>query len=305
MGKPNTRCGRIAFFGRPNAGKSSLVNRILGQELCIVTRKAQTTRDVILGVRNIDGHQLVLVDTPGLHRHQKRSLGAALNRSAKQALDTVDVRCFVVDASAKWNQHDQWALDQLKQTALDAPCILLLNKIDQLSSLDALLPIIDRLSKLTDFAAVCPVSAKSGEKLNILLSTLCELIPKGAFEFPARTLTNRSQHFLIAELIRKQIYLFCNQELPYSCAVQVEKLERVSEPKPLTTISASIWVERDSQKGVVIGKRGQRLQKIGKGARIAIASLLGEKIYLALHVKLKKDWPDDPTALEQILGRSF
>lgn len=303
MSKMTTRCGRVALFGRPNAGKSTLTNAILKKDLCIVSRKAQTTRDTILGVRNLNENQLILLDTPGLHRHSKRQLGHVLNRTAKHALDHIDVACFVVDCSSKWNVDDQWAFDHLAD--IKAPVILVLNKIDHLSEISALLPQIADLSAKYPFAAVCPTSATTGEKLDVLLDAICEHLPRAAHKFTGKAITDKDQNFLISEQIRKQVYHYCQQELPYSCAIQIEISEQIAktdtQPAHLK-IQACIWVERDSQKGIVIGKGGQKLKAIGAGARQALMAMLHTKVELRLTVRLKENWPDDPAALQALLG---
>lgn len=285
------RCGFVALVGRPNVGKSTLLNTLLGQKVTIVSRKPQTTRHRILGIHTISGAQIVYVDTPGLHRQANTAMNRFLNRAAMSALADADVAVFLVDA-LHWTQEDELVLGRL--AAFKNPVVLALNKVDRLRSKQALLPLIERLSCKRDFAAVIPVSAKRGINLPALEAEIVQKLPWSVAYFPQEQITDRSERFMAAELIREQLIKALGQELPYASTVAIEAFEQEGR---LRRIAAVIWIERSGQKPIVIGHEGQRLKQIGSRAREEMEVLFGGAVYLQLWVKIREGWSDDERAL--------
>lgn len=288
------RFGYVALVGRPNVGKSTLVNSILGQKLVATSRKAQTTRHQVLGVYTKDCDQLVLIDLPGIHARRAHKLNALLNKTALAALEDADVLAVLVDAE-KWTDEDDLVFEALARSG--KPKVLLLNKIDLLKNKDQLLPLIDKISQKVVFAAVVPISAEKGTNLDEALRVLREYIPTGDFLFSEDDLTDRSINFLCAEFIREKVHRLTGQEIPYATAI---KIESYKDSGDLITIHAVIWVDRASQKKIVIGKKGALIKRIGTDARVEIERLLGKKVHLQLWVKVKSDWQNSERDLLEL-----
>jgi GTP-binding protein Era len=287
-------CGYIALVGRPNVGKSTLLNRILGQKISITSRRPQTTRHSILGIKTHAHAQLVYVDTPGIHDNAGRAMNRFMNRTAGAALADVDVVVFIVEA-LRWLPDDDLVLKKL--AGLGCPVILAVNKIDTLASRELLLPELDTLSRRFDFAEIIPVSASKGTNVAALEAAIEALLPEGPPYFPEDQITDRSERFLVAELIREKLFRRLARELPYGLTVEVEAFRRESR---ITHIHALIWVERQSQKNIVIGRQGALLKEVGQQARREIEALIGGKVNLKLWVKVKEGWADDERALRSL-----
>lgn len=292
---PPTRCGYIAIVGRPNVGKSSLLNRILGQKISITSHKPQTTRHRILGIRTVDDVQAIYVDTPGLHDKQKRAINRYMNRAALAVVGDVDVLMIMIGGTTLTND-DRVILERLPRR--DIPVILVINKIDMLADKKQLLPLIDHLVRETGIPHIVPVSARTGDNVDQLETLVNSLLPPGPFLFPEDQVTDRSERFLVAELVREKLMRRLGQELPYSTTVVVEEF---AEKNAITYVSALILVEGTNQRRIVIGAEGSLLKEIGKQARIDIERLLGRKVFLQLWVKVKEGWADDERSL-QVLG---
>ncbi len=293
------RAGFAAIVGRPNVGKSTLLNRLLGQKLAIVSPKPQTTRSRILGVVTRPGAQVALLDTPGLHS-ARGGLNARMVQQALQTLNEADVAMFLIEAgSPAIDAATRRALDQVK--AAKKPTLLVINKIDALPRAQ-LLPLIDRWRREHDWTEVYPLSALTGENVEGLLDAVARHLPEGPPLFPEDQWTNVPEREMVAELVREQILHQTEQEVPYSAAVVVEEFdesERAMGPRGLTRISATVLVERDSQKAILIGRGGARLKEIGTKARKQIEKLLGCKVFLQLHVKVEKDWTQTSRGLRR------
>jgi|TARA_B110000971_G_scaffold116334_1_gene119245 GTP-binding protein Era len=289
------RSGYVAIIGRPNVGKSTLINRVLGQKLCITSRRPQTTRHRILGIKTDDDSQLIYVDTPGLHIDDKKAMNRYMNRAAASSIDDVDVILFVVDGM-NWTDEDEKVLERLKVSA-KAPVILVINKMDKLADKEVMLPHIQKLSAQFDYANVFPISARKGMNLDELEKQIKQLVPEGDLIFPEDQITDRSSRFLAAELVREQLFRHLGQELPYSITVEIEQFD---DEKDLYRIGAVIYVERDGQKAIVIGKKGDLLKSVGKDARIEMQSLFGHKVFLRLWVKVREGWGDNERMLKNL-----
>ena len=287
--------GYVAIIGRPNVGKSTLINRVLGQKLCITSRRPQTTRHRILGIKTDDDSQLIYVDTPGLHIDDKKAMNRYMNRAAASSIDDVDVILFVVDGM-NWTDEDEKVLERLKVSA-KAPVILVINKMDKLADKEVMLPHIQKLSAQFDYANVFPISARKGMNLDELEKQIKQLMPEGELIFPEDQITDRSSRFLAAELVREQLFRHLGQELPYSITVEIEQFD---DEKDLYRIGAVIYVERDGQKAIVIGKKGDLLKSVGKDARIEMQSLFGHKVFLRLWVKVREGWGDNERMLKNL-----
>jgi len=290
----NFRCGYVALVGRPNVGKSTLLNRILGQKISITSRRPQTTRHRVLGIKTQETAQLIYVDTPGIHDYSGRAMNRHMNRTASSVLLDVDVVVFLVDG-LKWTQDDELVLKKL--AGVDCPVILAVNKIDLLASRDELLPRLQDLSGKYSFEQVIPISATKGDNVTALERTVETLLPQAAAMFPENQVTDRSVRFLAAELVREKLFRKLGRELPYGLTVEIESFK--SEPG-ITHIHALIWVERKSQKMIVIGKHGRLLKDVGIEARKDIEALIDGKVNLKLWVKIKEGWADDERALRSL-----
>ena len=289
------RSGYVAIIGRPNVGKSTLINRVLGHKLCITSRRPQTARHRILGIKTDDDSQLIYVDTPGLHIDDKKAMNRYMNRAAASSIDDVDVILFVVDGM-NWTDEDEKVLERLKVSA-KAPVILVINKMDKLADKEVMLPHIQKLSAQFDYANVFPISARKGMNLDELEKQIKQLVPEGDLIFPEDQITDRSSRFLAAELVREQLFRHLGQELPYSITVEIEQFD---DEKDLYRIGAVIYVERDGQKAIVIGKKVDLLKSVGKDARIEMQSLFGHKVFLRLWVKVREGWGDNERMLKNL-----
>ncbi len=288
------RCGFAALVGRPNVGKSTLLNAFLQHKVSIVTRKPQTTRHRIIGVRNRDDAQVIYVDTPGLHRVEKTAMNRLLNRTAGQALADVDVVVFVVDAR-RWTDEDDLVQQRLERAR--APVIVALNKVDLIKDKQTLLPLIQRLDERLRPVAVVPVSAQRATNVDALEGEIVQRLPSSPRLFPEDRLTDRSERFMAAELVREQLMSGLGEELPYATTVEVEAFEEAGR---LRRIAAVIWVERAGQKRIVIGEGGQRLKQIGRRARLEMERLFDARVHLELWVKVREGWSDDERALKSL-----
>lgn len=285
------RCGLVAVIGRPNVGKSTLVNSIMGCKVSIVTAKPQTTRHRILAVHTGEKQQIIFVDTPGLHRNAGKAMNRMMNRTAANALADGDLILFVSDAT-RWTSEDDDVLKRLKSAR--ASVIALLNKVDKVHPKEKLLEAIALMSARFDFSEIVPISAKKNDNLDHLMNMIPAYLPESPPLYPEDMQTDRSEEFHVAEIIREKLTLMLHQEMPYGLTVQVERLVR--EEKGIA-INAIIWVERDSQKGIAVGKNGSVLKRVGRSARLDIAKHLGQAIHLELWVKVRKNWADNESDL--------
>ncbi len=288
------RCGYVAIVGRPNVGKSTLLNHLLGQKISITSRKPQTTRHQVLGISTEGEDQIVFVDTPGLHREEARAINRYMNRAAASAMRDVDVAVMVVDRTA-WTAADEWVLERLRDAGV--PLVLVVNKVDLLRDKSALLPHLEALDRKADFAAVIPVSALRDHNVDALRQQILALLPEGTHLFPEDQITDRSQRFLAAEIVREKIMRQLGDELPYATAVEIEEFV---EEGGVLHISALVLVERQGQKKIIIGEKGSRLRAIGSEARRDMERLFDGKVMLRLWVKVKSGWSDDERALRSL-----
>lgn len=293
QGKKDFRSGFVAVIGRPNAGKSTLLNTLLGQKLLIISDKPQTTRNRIQCILTEDRGQIVFFDTPGIHKPQHR-LGEYMVAAAKSTLRGVDFAVYVVDASVSLGSGDEYVLETIKESGI--PCILALNKIDLLSKDEIILKIAE-FSKLANFKEIIPISALQADNTTRLVDLIFAALPQGPMYFPEDEITDQPEKFIVAELIREKLLRLTREEIPHSLAVVVEEMK---EKKSLIKIGAVILVERDSQKGIVIGKAGSVLKEVGKLAREDIEDLLGSKVFLELYVKVRKDWRNQQSNLRDL-----
>lgn len=292
---PETYCGFIAIVGRPNVGKSTLLNKILGQKISITSRKAQTTRHRIVGIHTDGIYQAVYVDTPGLHIEEKRAINRLMNRAASSAIGDVDLIIFMVDGT-HWNDDDEMVLNKLRQAK--APVILAINKIDNVKDKQEMLPFINELSQKFPFKDIVPISAQRGNNVHILQKLVRESLTKGVHHFPEDYVTDRSQRFMASEIIREKLMRFMGEELPYSVTVEIEQFK--TDEKGIYHINGLILVERDGQKKIVIGNKGQKIKQIGTEARLDMERLFDNKVHLELWVKVKSGWADDERALRSL-----
>ena len=290
----NHHSGYAAIIGRPNVGKSTLMNQLIGQKLAITSHKPQTTRHSILGIKTLQHGQVVYLDTPGIHRRGSHAMNRYLNRTANAVLQDVDVIVFVVQAGV-WNNEDELVLNQVKKSS--RPIILVINKIDLVEDKESLLPYMEMLGSQHDFLQVIPVSAKNGNQLDTLEENILAALPEGENIFPEDQLTDRSERFFAAELIREQLTRHYHMELPYAATVEIESF--AEEPK-LYRIHALIWVERQGQKNILIGNKGEALKKVGTLARQSMEKFFQKKVFLKLWVKVKKNWSDDENAIARL-----
>jgi len=288
------RCGYAAIVGRPNVGKSTLLNHLIGQKLSITSRKPQTTRHQVLGIKTTGATQIMFVDTPGIHGGEGRALNRFMNRAATSVLSGVDVIVMVVDRGV-WRDDD----DRVLRSCMGAgvPVILAVNKADLAENPNALLPVLEALAARADFAALVPVSALHGTNLDALEEAICRELPEAPFLFAEDEITDRSTRFLVAEIIREKITRQLGDELPYATAVEIEEYR---EEDGITHISATILVERKGQKAIIIGRQGARLRQIGSDARKDIERLIEGHVMLNLWVKVRSGWADDERALRSL-----
>ncbi len=291
--KRGFRSGFVGIIGAPNVGKSTLLNSILGEKVAIATPKPQTTRTQIRGILTGDNFQIVFVDTPGIHL-SKKLLNRKLVRAAERAVEDVDLLLFLVDATSRNRKEEFAVLDLIRK--LKKPVILVLNKIDKVAK-ENLLPLINEMSSIYHFEAVVPVSAKYLDGVDVLLDEILKHLEEGPQFYDHLTTTDQSREKIIEELVREKIFLMAEQEVPYSTAVQVEDIEEDDEKAVIRTV---IYVERPSQKGIVIGKRGKFIKKVGTMTRMELERILKKKVFLDLWVKVMKDWSRDERALQRL-----
>ncbi|WP_338294859.1 GTPase Era [Planctobacterium marinum] len=285
----------VAIVGRPNVGKSTLLNKILGQKISITSRKPQTTRHRIMGIDTEDNKQAIYVDTPGLHKDEKRAINRMMNRAASSSLGDVGLVLFVVEGT-RWTEEDELVLDKIKHAFV--PCWLVINKTDKIKDKDELLPHFKVLVEKYKFEKIIPVSAKQGTAVEELRREIFQTLPESEHYFPEDYITDRSQRFMAAEIIREKLMRFTGDELPYSVTVEIEQFKMAENG--VFQINGLILVERDSQKPMIIGKGGAQLKRIGVEARQDMENLFDTKVFLELWVKVKSNWSDDDRALRSL-----
>ena len=289
------RSGFVSLIGRPNVGKSTLLNLLLGQKIAIISPKPQTTRNRILGIKNLPSGQIIFLDTPGIHR-SGNLLNQSMVRTALATLQEVDVVCLLIEANSPDHEENDWILENLQKVR--KPVFLAINKIDLIPK-GNLLSIMERFSQKRPFEQIIPISAVLGEGVDILARELLKILPEGPRLFPEDMVTDLPERFLAAELIREKIFHLTREEIPYATAVAIEEFKE-REEKNLVVIRATIQVERETQKGILIGEKGRRLKEIGRLAREEMEALLGVRVFLELWVKVEKNWRDDPRALRRL-----
>jgi len=292
--KRKNHCGYTAIVGRPNVGKSTLLNKIMGQKLAITSHKPQTTRHSILGVKTGNGGQIVYVDTPGMHKRGNQPMNKYLNRTAKSALGDVDLLLFVVEA-LRWTDEDESVLKTVIK--YDQNCILVVNKVDRVKDKEELLPFIAEVSARHTFAEIIPLSAMNGSNITELEKKVLAAMPEGDNIYPDDQLTDRSERFFAAEFVREQLTQRYAEEIPYALTVEIEKFE---VKKDIYHICALIWVERKGQKNIIIGKNGDALKEVATQARLEMEKFFGQKVFLKVWVKVKKSWSTDSKSLNQL-----
>ena len=296
MTKTTQHCGFVAIVGRPNVGKSTLLNQLLGQKVSITSRKAQTTRHRIVGIDTQDNDQVIYIDTPGLHIEEKRAINRLMNRAASSSIGDVELVIFVVEGT-HWNDDDEMVANKLKDCK--CPVLLVINKIDNVIDKTQLLPHIQEISQKVNFLDVVPISAEKGDGVDIIKKIVKTHLPEGEHHFPEDYITDRSQRFMASEIIREKLMRFLGDELPYSVTVEIEQF-KVDERNGMYRINGLILVERDGQKKMVIGNKGEKIKKIGIEARKDMQSFFDNKVHLELWVKVKAGWADDERALRSL-----
>jgi GTP-binding protein Era len=289
-----TKSGFVSIVGRPNSGKSTLLNRLVGEKVSIVTDKPQTTRHVVRGIVTQSEGQITFLDTPGIHKPMHR-MNERMMKSVRQALADVDLILLMADSSSAFGRGDEFTLDLLRPVA--AKKILLLNKIDRIEK-KMLLPVIERYSRLENFEEIIPISALTGDNVDSLIGLIFRHLPEGPMFYPADQISDQPEREIASEMIREKLIFYTEEEMPYSTAVVIDRFE---EGENMHRIFATIFVERDSQKAIVIGQRGQKLKQVGTEARKDLEAFFNRKIFLELHVKVKKNWRDDQETL-RVLG---
>jgi GTP-binding protein Era len=289
------KCGLVAIVGRPNVGKSTLINALLGQKVSITSRKAQTTRHRILGIDTEGDYQTIFVDTPGLHIEEKRAINRLMNRAASSSINDVEMVVFVVEGT-NWNEDDDMVLSKFKY--LKCPVVLAVNKIDNVEDKELLLPHLEALGKRYDFKHILPMSAKKGDNVEKIRSWAQQVLPESEHYFPEDYITDRSSRFMASEIVREKLMRFLGDELPYSVTVEIEQFKQ--QANGVLHINALILVEREGQKRMVIGNKGEKLKAIGKQARIDMEELFDSKVFLEIWVKVKSGWADDERALRSL-----
>lgn len=290
----NFRCGYVALIGRPNVGKSTLMNFILGQKISITSHRPQTTRHRITGIKTTDEAQFVYVDTPGIHDNEKKAMNRYMNRTAGASFKDVDVIVLLVDAK-RWTDEDELVIKRLEHVT--TPVILAVNKVDLLKKKEDLLPYIEKIKNKYEFSNIIPVSAIKGDNIEGFEKTVLEYLPQSEAFYDEDQITDRSSRFMASEIIREKLTRNLAQELPYNLTVEIEKF---SNDGKLLDIAAIIWVERENQKAIIIGKQGSKLKDMGTKARIDMEKLFGQKVFLQLWVKVKSGWSDDERALNSL-----
>ncbi|NCB56375.1 MAG: GTPase Era [Gammaproteobacteria bacterium] len=295
MTEEKTYCGFVAIVGRPNVGKSTLLNKLLGQKVSITSRKPQTTRHRILGIDTQGAYQTIFVDTPGLHIEEKRAINRLMNRAATSSLGDVEMVVFVVDGT-HWTDDDEMVLNKLRH--MHCPVVLAVNKVDVIKDKEILLPHLQMLAQKGNFAEILPISAEKGTNVEKIREMAKQLLPEGEHYFPEDYITDRSSRFMASEIIREKLMRFTGEELPYSVTVEIERFK--VEEDGLFHINALILVEREGQKKMVIGNKGEKLKVIGTEARLDMERLFGQRVFLELWVKVKSGWADDERALRSL-----
>ena len=292
--KQGFRAGFIAILGRPNVGKSTLLNRLIGKKISITSSKPQTTRHRLLGIRTTDDYQMIFVDTPGVHIGSKRYINQVLNKTAASALAGVDVTLLMITSDG-WKDEDLYALKLAQQE--NNNLILLVNKIDKLKDKNQLLPLIETSSKMHDFKAIIPLSASNGDNLESLLAVLPEYLPDSPLLFPEDQVTDKGERFIVSETIREKLFRQLHDEIPYALAVEIQQFDVTDA---LLKADVIIWVEKESQKGIIIGKKGEKLRSVGTSAREELESYFQRKVFLQLWVRVRENWSDDAVMLRAI-----
>lgn len=296
MTESKQHCGFVAIVGKPNVGKSTLLNQLLGQKVSITSRKAQTTRHRIVGIDTQGDDQIIYIDTPGLHIEEKRAINRLMNRAASSSIGDVELVIFVVEGT-HWTEDDEMVAGKLKNCK--APILLVINKIDNVTDKTQLLPHIQEISQKINFLDVVPISAEKGEGIDIIKDIVKKHLPVGEHHFPEDYITDRSQRFMASEIIREKLMRFLGDELPYSVTVEIEQF-KVDERTGMYRINGLILVERDGQKKMVIGNKGEKIKKIGIEARKDMQLFFDNKVHLELWVKVKAGWADDERALRSL-----
>jgi GTP-binding protein Era len=296
----DTQCGTVSIIGRPNVGKSTLLNHLVGYKISAIANKPQTTRTNIRGIvtevegDTHQGYQIIFTDTPGIHLNSKNLLNRTLNSEAVAAVEDVDAIIFIVEA-LKWTEEDDFVISRLKHTT--KPVLLLINKVDRIKEKERLFEFLQMVSKKRDFAELIPVSAAKGINTDIVIESLLKVIPKSEFIYPEDYITDKSVRFICGELIREQLVLNLHEELPYTTAVEIERYEETDD---LVTIEVVIWTDRKNQKGIIIGKKGETLKRIGQGARRSLEEFLMKKVMLKQWVKVEENWQNNPRHLNEL-----
>jgi len=294
------KCGTVSIIGRPNVGKSTLLNHLVGYKLSAIANKPQTTRTNIRGIvteldkKTDSGYQLIFTDTPGIHLNSKNLLNRTLNSEAVAAVEDVDAIIMIVEA-LKWTDEDEFVLSRLKHT--NKPVILLLNKVDRIQEKERLFPYLEKVGAKREFTEIIPVSASKGINTDIVIESLLKVVPESEFIYPEDHITDKSVRFICGELIREQLVLNLHEELPYTTAVEIELFE---ETDKLVTIEVVIWTDRKNQKGIIIGKKGETLKRIGQSARRSLEEFLMKKVMLKQWVKVEENWQNNPRHLNEL-----
>lgn len=292
-GGSHYRCGTVAVVGRPNVGKSTLINALVGSKISIVSPRPQTTRHRLLGIASFPDGQLLLVDTPGIHGDQRKAMNRYMNRAARGSIEGVDAALLVIEAG-RWTDDDSLAYAALREAGV--PCVLVVNKVDKIADKTVLLPFLAQITQGREFADVHPLSALKRKGLDTLVKSLLRLVPEGEAAYGEDEITDRSERFLAGELVREQVMLRLGDELPYAATVEIEKFE---EDGALLRIAAVIWVEREGQKPIVVGKGGERIKAISTSARIGMERLFGRKVFLETWCRVREGWSDNEAALQR------
>jgi len=295
-----TQCGTVSIIGRPNVGKSTLLNHLVGYKISAIANKPQTTRTNIRGIvseaasKNNSGYQIIFTDTPGIHLNSKNLLNRTLNSEAVAAVEDVDAIIFIVEA-LKWTDEDDFVLSRIKHAKV--PVFLLINKVDRIQEKERLFVYLHEVGQKRDFTEIIPVSATKGINTDVLIKSLLKVLPESEFIYPEDHITDKSIRFICSELIREQLVLNLHEELPYTTAVEIEKFE---ESEKLVTIEVVIWTDRKNQKGIIIGKKGETLKRIGQGARHSLEEFLMKKVMLKQWVKVEENWQNNPRHLNEL-----